>query len=156
MHGAGVKHLAADALSRLKTRGKDKTILDDEVQVLTLPPEIFAYVPRTDTTDRKVIEELKGSFATFIPVVCMMVGITDSKKAGILTIAKSISAPATDADCLSAFASGGKPSTLFNVDSTGKSIQVFRFMAPQSESSLPPFAPFPSLFQLLPSGRPPC
>lgn len=36
IYRAGVKHLAADALSRLPTRGEDHTLLDDDLPILAI------------------------------------------------------------------------------------------------------------------------
>lgn len=75
LHRTGMKHQAADALSRLKTKGEDSSLLDDEVTVPTIPREIFASAPRTAITNLEIIEEHRGPFIPFISYVCITAGI---------------------------------------------------------------------------------
>lgn len=52
----------------------------------------FTEALRTEATDFKIIDELKGSFVPFIREVCMNPGITDINKEEIPTLAEFISA----------------------------------------------------------------
>lgn len=124
VRSARVKHQAAGAVSRLRTRGEDKAILSAEVPFLTNPQEIFACGPRTDITRPEFIEERKGLFVPFSPEVCMMAGIAENEKAEIPKLAKFIPAQSTDADCRSTLASVGKPNMRFNVDRDGVFVRV--------------------------------
>lgn len=124
VHRVGLKHQAADALLRLMTNGKEKSILDNEVPVLIIPQEIFAFVPKTDITDLEFIEVPKGLYVPFIPEVCMLAGIEDNEKTELPMLPEFISAQSTDADCRSMFTSVGKPNMSFNVDTDGVLVRV--------------------------------
>lgn len=119
VHCAGLKHLAADAVSPFKTKGKDKYLLDDESAYLTILQEIFAGAPKTEISDSAFMEERKRPFGSFIPEVGIMAGIADNEKAKIPMLAVFITAQASDAHCRAAFTSVGKPSTHFDDDMDG-------------------------------------
>lgn len=57
LYRVGVKHQAVKALSRLKTKGEDKTVLSQEVPVLTIPQQILACAPENDIADLQFFEE---------------------------------------------------------------------------------------------------
>lgn len=145
VHRADIKYQVADALSRLKANEEDQTLLDDEVQVLTIPYKIFACAARTETTEFELIEEIKGPFVFFILHVCMMAGITDINKEIVSAAAEVIPAQSTDRDCHPAFVSVGKPSTHFDDYSAGILGRVFSFDS--ASKRVVKFSLFPSYFQ---------
>lgn len=53
----GIKHKAAETMSRFETLGKNETPLYDEVPVLNIPQKTFACVPQTEITDFQSNEE---------------------------------------------------------------------------------------------------
>lgn len=53
---AGIKQHVAEELSRLKTKDKDQTALDDVVPVVTVSQEIFAWGPTSETSGSELIE----------------------------------------------------------------------------------------------------
>lgn len=62
VHRVGITHQIADALPRLKTKDENKTQLDDEFPILTVPQASFAYVLQMDTTNFGFTEEPKYQF----------------------------------------------------------------------------------------------
>lgn len=105
VHSAGIKRQAADTLSRIKSKREDETALDEEVSVLTISQEYFAYASKTEKSELDLIEDRKGHLVLFIPEVCMMKGISDNDKLEIPTLVEFIAAQSNDADCRSTFAS---------------------------------------------------
>lgn len=87
----------------------------------------------SEAHDLKLIEEPKGTFTSAIPVVIMMAGITDNKKAELLMLEEFIAAQSTDADCRTAFASVGKSIVRCIVDSDEVSIKVSLLDFPAQE-----------------------
>lgn len=53
---AEIKRQAAEALSRLKSKGEDKTTIDNEGPYLTVSQELFTSPPMTEATDLELIE----------------------------------------------------------------------------------------------------
>lgn len=90
IHRAGIKHQAGDTLSRLRTNGWEKTSLDDEVTVNTIPQEIFACPPKTETNNIERIEQQKGLFVLFLMEVCMMARITGNDNEELSMLAEFI------------------------------------------------------------------
>lgn len=74
---ASVKQQEAVALSRLRTKRDDKTLLSDKVPVLTTLQEIFECAQRTFITDIEFIVGPKGPFPSFVPHVSMNEGNED-------------------------------------------------------------------------------
>lgn len=56
IHLSDVNHQAADALTRLKTKGEHETPLEDEVSFLIILQEIYACSSKMETTDLHFIE----------------------------------------------------------------------------------------------------
>lgn len=122
---AGIKQQAADALSPLKNNGEDKKTLDDEVPVFTAFQVFFACAPQTKITYFKFIEDPRVPIVLVIPEVCIMAGVMEKEKAEEPTLFDIIKARDTYKDCSSKFASVGKPSSRFNVDSHGVLARVY-------------------------------
>lgn len=104
-HRSGIKHQAANGLTRLKTTREVQTVLEDEVQDLTTLKELFAYAPTTETPELELFGKPKDHSERFIPDVCITAGIKDSDKEEVPTLAKFISAQSSDADFCSSFPS---------------------------------------------------
>lgn len=64
VHRAGIKHEAADALSRRQSSCDGETPLDDEIPILTIPQK-NACATKTDLTDFKFIEDPKAPFSAY-------------------------------------------------------------------------------------------
>lgn len=75
-------------------------------------------------TEPELIEERKGLFVPFIPVVSIMAGIADNYKEKVPTLAEFISVQSSDADFRSTFPSVEKQNTRFNIDSDRKLVRV--------------------------------
>lgn len=117
MHLPRVKHEAAEALSRLKIKGEDKKLLDDDVAVLTIPQEIAAFARRADITNLELLAKRESSIARFIPEFFRMSCIKDNKKVEIPTLAKLIKAEVSDAESLAPLTSVENPSNRFTFNS---------------------------------------
>lgn len=114
-----MKRRAADLRSRLKTKWKDKTVLENKVPVLAITKEILACAPRPEMTDIEFFEEREDPLVPFISEVCMWTVIKNNEKAEIRMLLEFMSAQYTDTVCRSAFASVRIPNTRFKVDSKG-------------------------------------
>lgn len=90
-HRACIKHRAAEALSRVKTNGENKTPLEDVFPFLTIAQEMFSCAPKTVTTEFEFIEEVKDLFISIIAEVCIIEGSTDNDEAEIPTQAEFFS-----------------------------------------------------------------
>lgn len=73
----------------------------------------------------EVIKKLNGLFVSFTLEACMRAGTADNEKAEVSTLAEFISAKCTDADCSSAFVSGGQLIIGSNVDNDKVLVPVF-------------------------------
>lgn len=124
LHRASVKNQAAHVLSWLKKKGKDKTLLDNEVSIRSIPQNIFSYAPQTEIADFEFIEDPRGSFVSYIPEFCTMEGITNNEQAKTPTLAELIMAQSSDVACRAVFTSIGKPNSRFNDDIDGVLVRV--------------------------------
>lgn len=88
IHHAGIKYQAGDVLSRLRTKGKNKIALNDEVPALTISQAFLAYDPETEVTDFEFTEECGDPSVNFVPRFCIMTGSTDSSKEEIQMLAE--------------------------------------------------------------------
>lgn len=79
IHRAGVKHEAADALSRLKTVGKDHAPLEEEVPVFANSSKFLACAPLLAEPEFETIERPKGLFVPLFSEVRTFACITDNK-----------------------------------------------------------------------------
>lgn len=122
--GAGIKPQTADALSHLKTNGKDRTILGNDISILTASEEFFAVTTVTETTELEPIDEFKSLFVLFIPEICVMVGITDNENSEILTLIEFNAVQCTDSVCRAAPVPVGKPNIHCSMDGGGVLLTV--------------------------------
>lgn len=80
VHLSGIKHKAADVLSRSKVKIEDKTALDDEVPVLTISQPYLACVTYTEMIYLKFIKEPRSRLEPIIPQFCGRAVITGKSR----------------------------------------------------------------------------
>lgn len=123
MYRAGIKHLAADALSRLPTAGTKKTKLNDKVPVLNINTKTFKFVHKVEVKQEEQepnnYSTSKRSFALFFPEVFNLAHKTEESKLDIASLQQFITAQTAQNECRIALVTVGQPKTFLscNADS---------------------------------------
>lgn len=84
VHLAGIKHQTHESLCRLRTKGEDKTLLIDELPVLSIPQLSFEFAQQSELIIYESNETPKGPFVPFTHKFCMLADIKNKNKMQIL------------------------------------------------------------------------
>lgn len=118
VHCTGIYYLTADMVSHVKTISENKAPCYGQL----LAPNMLRSFPNCafdEKTNLNNIVGFKEPFVCSVQELSMIDGITDKKKAEILTLTKSINMLSTLSDFCATFASVGKLNICFEVDSKG-------------------------------------
>lgn len=132
----GIKFQEVETLLHVYNKAEKPTGLDDVVPVFTVSSESLLPAASTVKAGLKIVEYSKGSFVPSLPVICIMAGLDENRKARVPTISEFTAAQFSSSDCGTTFESVEKPNTDFNVKCDGVLVCVSTF-----EGKLQQFVP---------------